>query len=108
VSRIADLEGSLVAITVAGRRRACSSVNFSWHALERVSLRALGVFGNRALVGAVALTVALQALLVLLPVFRDVLGLQPLTAGHWLMVTAVALAYLGLIERGKTVVRVSR
>jgi Ca2+-transporting ATPase len=72
---------------------------------ERLSLRALGVLTNRALVGAVALTVALQVLLVVVPVTRDVLGLQPLAAAHWLLVVGVALAYFLLVEFDKTLQR---
>ena len=68
---------------------------------ERLSLRRLGVLSNRALVGAVALTVALQVLLVVVPFTRDVLGLQPLGAAHWLLVIAIALAYLLVVELDK-------
>ena len=72
---------------------------------ERVSLRRLGVFTNRALIGAVALTVALQVLLVAVPFLRDVLGLQPLTAAQWLLVTAIALAYFVVVELDKALHR---
>jgi Ca2+-transporting ATPase len=68
---------------------------------ERVSLRRLGPFTNRALVGAVALTVALQVLLVAVPVARDVLDLEPLDAAQWLLVTGIALAYLAIVELEK-------
>ncbi len=68
---------------------------------EQVSLRRLGVFTNRALVGAVALTVALQVLLVSVAPLRDLLGLRPLGAAHWLLVIAIALAYLGAVELDK-------
>jgi magnesium-transporting ATPase (P-type) len=59
---------------------------------ESVSLRRLGPLSNRSLVGAVALTVALQILLVALPVTRDLLGLEPLDATHWGFAIAIALA----------------
>jgi Ca2+-transporting ATPase len=59
---------------------------------ESVSLRRLGPLTNRSLVGAVALTVALQILLVVLPVTRDLLGLEPLDATHWGFAIALALA----------------
>jgi Ca2+-transporting ATPase len=68
---------------------------------ERVSLRRLGAFGNRALIGAVTLTVVLQVLLVLVPVVRDVLSLEPLSEAHWLLVVAIALAYLVAVELDK-------
>jgi P-type Ca2+ transporter type 2C len=72
---------------------------------ERVSLRRLGPFTNRALVGAVALTVALQILLVAIPLARDLLHLQPLGADHWLLVTGLALAYLAVVEADKALHR---
>jgi P-type Ca2+ transporter type 2C len=72
---------------------------------ERVSLRRLGIFTNRALVGAVALTAALQVLLVAVPLSRDVLGLESLDAGQWLLVAGIALAYLGLVELDKALHR---
>jgi len=72
---------------------------------ERVSLLRLGPFGNRALVGAVALTIALQVALVLLPFARDVLGLAPLDASHWLLVVGIAFAYLVVVEVDKAVHR---
>ena len=72
---------------------------------ERLSLRRLGVFSNRALVGAVALTVVLQILLVVVPFTRDVLGLEPLVAAHWLLVIGIALAYLVVVELDKALHR---
>jgi len=70
-----------------------------------VSLRHLGVFTNRALVGAVALTAALQVLLVSFPFLRNLLGLQPLTAAQWLLVIAIALTYLVVVELDKALHR---
>ncbi len=74
---------------------------------ERVSLLRLGPFGNRALAGAVAVTVLLQTLIVAVPVARDVLGLEPLAAEHWLLAVAIALAYLGVVEIDKTIHRLA-
>jgi len=68
---------------------------------ERVSLRRLGVRTNRALLGAVALTAGLQVLLVTVPVLRDLLGLEVLTWAHWLLVLAIAAAYLAAVELDK-------
>lgn len=65
----------------------------------------LGVLTNRALVGAVALTVSLQVLVVTVPPVRDVLGLRSLSASHWLLAVAVALAYLVAVEVDKAVQR---
>ncbi len=72
---------------------------------ERVSLWRLGPLTNRPLVAAVAVTILLQVMLVIVPVARDVLGLEPLTAGHWLLVTGIALAYLVAVEADKALAR---
>jgi P-type Ca2+ transporter type 2C len=72
---------------------------------ERVSLRRLGPFTNRALVGAVALTIALQVLLVVIPFTREVIGLEPLAGEHWLLVAAIGLAYLAVVETDKAIHR---
>jgi Ca2+-transporting ATPase len=72
---------------------------------ESLSLRRLGVFSNRALVAAVALTGTLQILLVVVPFPRDLLGLEPLAAGHWLLASAIAIGYLGVVEVDKALQR---
>jgi Ca2+-transporting ATPase len=80
---------------------------------ESVSLRRLGPLTNRSLVGAVALTVALQILLVVLPVTRDLLGLEPLDATHWgfaialalALALAIALACLAFVEIDMAILR---
>ena len=72
---------------------------------ERISLWRLGPFSNRAMVGAVALTVALQVLLIALPFMRDILDLEPLAPGHWLLVIGLALAYLAAVETDKALHR---
>jgi len=59
------------------------------------------VFTNRALVGAVALTVMLQILLLVVPFARDTFGLEPLAAAHWSLVIGIAIAYLTIIELDK-------
>ena len=68
---------------------------------ERTSLRRLGLLTNRPLVAAVAVTVTLQVLLVVVPFLRDLLGLEPLEPAQWALVVTIALAYLGAIELGK-------
>ena len=72
---------------------------------ERVSLRRLGPFTNRALVGAVALTVLLQVVLVVVPLLRDVIGLKPLGVEHWLLVVTIAIGYLAVVEIDKAIHR---
>jgi Ca2+-transporting ATPase len=76
---------------------------------ERVSLKRLGVFTNRTLVGAVALTAALQILILAVSPVRDLLGLQVLTAAEWALVAAIATVYLAVVELDKArFMRVSR
>jgi Cation transporting ATPase, C-terminus len=66
---------------------------------------ALGVLTNRALVGAVALTAALQELLIAVPFLRGLVGLEPLTASQWLLVAGIALSYLVVVEVDKALHR---
>lgn len=73
---------------------------FATHS-ERTSLRRPGLFTNRALVGAVALTVALLGLLVVTPFLRDLLELEPLQPSQWVLVVTIALAYLVAVELDK-------
>ena len=68
---------------------------------EAAPLWRLGILTNRAMVGAVLLTVALQVLLIVVPQVRDLFGLVPLTAAHWLMTVGIALAYLAYVEAEK-------
>jgi len=68
---------------------------------ERMPLWRLGLFTNRMLVGAVAVTIVLQVLLVSVPALRDIFTLEPLEAWHWLLVVGVALAYYGFVEAEK-------
>jgi Ca2+-transporting ATPase len=72
---------------------------------ERISLWRLGPFSNRAMVGAVAVTVALQVALIVLPFMRDLLDLQPLGVEHWLIVIGLAFAYLAVVEIDKALHR---
>jgi P-type Ca2+ transporter type 2C len=72
---------------------------------KRTSLRRLGLLTNRPLVGAVALTIALQVLLVVTPFARDVLGLTPLEPTHWVLAVGIALIYLGAVELEKSIGR---
>jgi Ca2+-transporting ATPase len=72
---------------------------------ERVSLWRLGLFTNPPLIVAVAGTVALQVLVIAVPFARDVLGLEPLAAEHWLLTAAIAIAYLVVVETDKAVHR---
>jgi Ca2+-transporting ATPase len=72
---------------------------------ERMSLRRLGPFTNRSLVGAVAFTIVLQVALVVVPFAREVIGLEPLGAVHWLLVVGIAIGYLAVVEIDKAIHR---
>jgi Ca2+-transporting ATPase len=72
---------------------------------ERLSILRLGLFGNRALLGAVALTAALQVLLVVVPALRDLFDLRALDVGHWLLVVGIAVAYAAAVEVEKWATR---
>jgi Ca2+-transporting ATPase len=72
---------------------------------ERLPLWRLGVLTNRMLVAAVAGTVLLQIAVVVIAPARDVLGLEPLAAGHWALAAGIALAYYGSVEAQKALFR---
>jgi len=72
---------------------------------ERMPLWRLGLFSNPLLIAAVAGTVALQIALVTIGPLRDVFSLEPLDAGHWLLIVAIALAYYGFVELEKALFR---
>ncbi len=68
---------------------------------EAVSLRGLGLFTNRALIVAVGLTAALQVGLVSTPALREIIGLEALGVGEWLLVLGIAAAYYLTVECDK-------
>jgi Ca2+-transporting ATPase len=65
---------------------------------ERTSLATLGIFSNRPLAGAVALTVALQLAVVYVPVLNPIFGTVPLTAVQLGGAVAAAAAILSIVE----------
>src|SRR6185503_14322546 len=64
-----------------------------------------GLFGNRLLWGAIALSLALQVAVVHLPVLNDAFGTTPLSATDWLVCIALASAVLWAAEARKLVGR---
>jgi Ca2+-transporting ATPase len=68
---------------------------------ERVPFWRLGPLGNRPLVAAIVGTVALQVAVVTIGPARDVLDLEPMAAGHWLLAVGIALAYFVVVEIDK-------
>ena len=64
-----------------------------------------GLFGNRWLWGAIALSLALQVAVVHLPVLNDAFGTTPLSATDWLICIALASAVLWAAEAKKLVDR---
>ena len=72
---------------------------------EEVSLFKLGVFSNRWLIGAIALSVILQITVVYLPVLNTIFGTMPLAAIDWLWVLLVSSTVLIFGEIMKLVLK---
>lgn len=64
-----------------------------------------GLFANPRLFGAIALSVALQILVVHVPFLNEAFGTVPLSATDWLLCTAIASSVLWIDELKKLVVR---
>jgi Ca2+-transporting ATPase len=64
-----------------------------------------GLFRNRWLWGAVALSLALQAAVLYLPFLQNTFSTVDLTGNDWLRCTAVASSVLWLGELGKFIIR---
>jgi Ca2+-transporting ATPase len=64
-----------------------------------------GLFANRWLWGAVALSLALQAAVVYVPFLQQAFSTAPLTAGDWLRCAAVGSSVLWLRELSKVFIR---
>ncbi|MEO8100494.1 MAG: cation-translocating P-type ATPase [Acidobacteriota bacterium] len=75
---------------------------------ETHSLFQLGLFSNLPLLGAVALTVGLQALVIYAPAFQRVFRTAPLTAGEWGIVAGLCSLVLLAVETEKWLVRRGR
>jgi Ca2+-transporting ATPase len=67
-----------------------------------------GLFANRWLLGAVLLSVALQAAVVYVPFLRQAFATTPLTLGDWLVCTLVGSSVLWLRELDKLVAQSRR
>jgi magnesium-transporting ATPase (P-type) len=65
---------------------------------ERLSVFRLGIAGNRPLVAAVAAEIALVALLIAVPPFRDVFDLEPIEPRYWPLLAGFPFVFLGLEE----------
>ena len=72
---------------------------------ETESLWRLGLFSNLPLLGAVALTVALQMAVIYLPTFQRVFKTAPLTAGELVFTLALCSVVLVAIEIEKWLAR---
>ncbi len=88
------------------------SVSQLFHALNlrhpRRPLWQIGLFGNKLLLGSIALGIAIQAALVNLPFFQDVFHLHRLSASDWLLALLLSLVPLALNELGKLFASVKR
>jgi len=72
---------------------------------ETRSLFSIGLLTNKPLLGAVALTVFLQLVLIYVPWFQGVFRTAPLTAGQLVIVFLVPLLVLAAVEAEKALVR---
>jgi len=70
---------------------------------EKESIFRLGLFTNKAMMGAVAAGVALQLAVIYVPFLNPVFDTKPLTAGELALCTALSLVPLCVIEIGKFV-----
>ncbi len=75
---------------------------------ERDSLFRIGVFSNRALVGSVALTFALQMAVIYAPPLQNVFRTTALTAGELLACVGLSSVVFWMIEASKLVARARR
>lgn len=69
------------------------------------SIFSLGIFTNKYLVGALALGIGLQLLVINVPLLQQAFRLQPLAAIDWVLVIALGLIPLFLNEMVKIVIR---
>jgi magnesium-transporting ATPase (P-type) len=60
-----------------------------------------GLFGNRWLWGAIALSLLLQVLVVHVPLLNRAFGTAPLSAGDWALCTVMASAVLWVVDELK-------
>jgi Ca2+-transporting ATPase len=65
---------------------------------QRYTLPRLGVFSNRWLLGAIAISALLQGAVVMLPFLHPLFKTVPLLAADWLLITALALTPVTFIE----------
>ncbi len=72
---------------------------------DRTSLSVEGLTGNRAVLVAIAVCIALQLLFTYVPVMNTLFGTAPLDAAAWARCIAVGVAVLALVEIEKAVRR---
>jgi calcium-translocating P-type ATPase len=72
---------------------------------ERASLRAIGVFSNPRLLGAIGCSLAFAAAIVYLPWLHGLFGTEPLSAGQLLTVAPFPLIVWGADELRRTLLR---
>jgi Ca2+-transporting ATPase len=75
---------------------------------EHTSLAALGVFSNRPLVGAVALTVTLQLLIIYIAPLQRVFGTTALSIGEFVTVVVLSAVIPFAVEIEKAIARARR
>ncbi len=64
-----------------------------------------GMFGNKYLLGAIAIVIGLMLIVIEIPALHDIFHLAPLTQQQWLWVIGLSLAPLPLVELVKGMIR---
>ncbi len=69
------------------------------------SMFRLGLFTNKALLGAIGISAVLQSMVIFVPALQEILKVVPLTGGQWLTVIGAALSINVIVELVKLVLR---
>ena len=75
---------------------------------EAESVFTIGFFTNRSMLLAVLLTIALQLIVIYLPVAQRIFTTVPLTAGELALVATISLLTFAVVEIWKAVLRLRR
>ena len=70
---------------------------------QRYTMPQLGIFTNRWLLGAIAVSVLLQLAVVTVPFLCPLFKAEPVLAGEWLLIAVLALIPVTFIEVAKLV-----
>jgi Ca2+-transporting ATPase len=95
----------LVGRTMAFLTLALSQLVHAFNVRSHSSLFKVGLFTNRFMLGAVAISVLLQISVDIIPGLSDIFKVVPLNSTQWLTVLGLAIAPLILVEIGKALTK---